>query len=238
MPKPSKSLTYYAVHRGRTPGVVTSWPECHTRIDRFPGARYKKFNNQEDADYYVGKGVSRVKTSAPNSGATSIMDFMGNPDTGVVHVYTDGSCLNNGRSNAMAGYGVWFGPGDSRNVSSFLRGRQTNNRAELTAILVALEKLVSELHDGTRIVIHTDSEYSMKCFGKYGRTAESRQWKGFDGTEIPNRDLIERGVPLFRKYHNVSLRYIKAHTGDSDQHSQGNAMADQLAVAGAKMSVR
>lgn len=30
---------------------------------------------------------------------------------GYVHVYTDGSCENNGRSNAIAGYGVYFGEG-------------------------------------------------------------------------------------------------------------------------------
>lgn len=32
-------------------------------------------------------------------------------DKGYVHVYTDGSCENNGRSNAVAGYGVYFGEG-------------------------------------------------------------------------------------------------------------------------------
>lgn len=30
-------------------------------------------------------------------------------DEGYVHVYTDGSCENNGRRNAIAGYGVYFG---------------------------------------------------------------------------------------------------------------------------------
>lgn len=32
-------------------------------------------------------------------------------DEGFVHVYTDGSCENNGRPNAVAGYGVYFGEG-------------------------------------------------------------------------------------------------------------------------------
>lgn len=32
-------------------------------------------------------------------------------DKGYVHVYTDGSCENNGRLNAIAGYGVYFGEG-------------------------------------------------------------------------------------------------------------------------------
>jgi ribonuclease HI len=235
---PKKGTTYYAIHRGRTPGVVRTWPECQTRITGFPGARYKKFNNQLDADYYLEHGVSRAKTTAPNSGATSIMDFIGNTDTDVVHVYTDGSCLHNGTKRAVGGYGVWFNQGDPRNISNYLRGKPTNNRAELTAILEALGKVTSELQAGTRIVIHTDSEYSMKCFGEYGRKMESRQWKGLDGNEIPNRDLITRGLPLFRKYNNISLRYIKAHTAETDRHSFGNRMADQLAVAGAKMALQ
>lgn len=35
-------------------------------------------------------------------------DFL-EDDKGYVHVYTDGSCENNGRNNAIAGYGVYFG---------------------------------------------------------------------------------------------------------------------------------
>lgn len=30
-------------------------------------------------------------------------------DEGYVHVYTDGSCESNGKLNARAGIGVWFG---------------------------------------------------------------------------------------------------------------------------------
>ena len=52
-------------------------------------------------------------------------------------VYTDGSCSNNGKSNAKAGIGVYFGDNDSRNVSERINGKQTNNRAELLAILKA-----------------------------------------------------------------------------------------------------
>ena len=32
---------------------------------------------------------------------------------GYVHVYTDGACKNNGRREAKAGIGVWFGPNHS-----------------------------------------------------------------------------------------------------------------------------
>lgn len=30
-------------------------------------------------------------------------------EEGYVQVYTDGACENNGKPNARAGYGVWFG---------------------------------------------------------------------------------------------------------------------------------
>ena len=52
-------------------------------------------------------------------------------------VYTDGACSNNGKSNALAGIGIYFGPNDGRNVSRLVTGKQTNNVAELTAIIEA-----------------------------------------------------------------------------------------------------
>jgi len=35
-------------------------------------------------------------------------------DMNVPVVYTDGACSNNGRRNAQAGIGVWWGPNDPR----------------------------------------------------------------------------------------------------------------------------
>lgn len=37
-------------------------------------------------------------------------DFLVDND-GYVHVYTDGSCENNGKKKALAGLGVYFGEG-------------------------------------------------------------------------------------------------------------------------------
>ena len=55
-------------------------------------------------------------------------------DRNLINVYTDGSCLNNGESNAIAGIGVYFGKNDNRNISEKICGIQTNNVAELNAI--------------------------------------------------------------------------------------------------------
>jgi RNase H len=61
-------------------------------------------------------------------------------------IYTDGSCIKKG-AFSRAGVGVYFGLNDSRNISSRLAGsRQTNTRAEIYAILKALEALYLDMN--------------------------------------------------------------------------------------------
>ncbi|KAI0721265.1 hypothetical protein C8T65DRAFT_566283, partial [Cerioporus squamosus] len=56
-----------------------------------------------------------------------------------VEVHTDGSCVQNGSDAALAGSGVWFGPGDLRNVAALVPGlAQTNQAAELYAVSLAV----------------------------------------------------------------------------------------------------
>ena len=38
-------------------------------------------------------------------------------DDSNIYVYTDGGCNNNGKKNARAGMGIYFGENDPRNVS-------------------------------------------------------------------------------------------------------------------------
>ena len=59
-------------------------------------------------------------------------------------VYIDGSCINNGKINAKAGYGVFFDYNDSRNEYGNIEGKQSNNTGELTALIRALEILKTE----------------------------------------------------------------------------------------------
>ena len=40
---------------------------------------------------------------------------------GAYKVHTDGACSNNGRPNAKAGLGIYFGPDDPRNSSESYR---------------------------------------------------------------------------------------------------------------------
>lgn len=144
-------------------------------------------------------------------------------------VYTDGACSKNGARDAIAGIGVYFGPNDSRNVSRRLEGKQTNNRAELTAIIETYRILKDEIEGGQHITICTDSEYSMKCVTTFGEKMSACDYKK-KGKPIPNADLVEKVYELYKDKSNVRFMYIRAHTNDDDIHSKGNSEADRLAV--------
>ena len=43
----------YAVKRGRTTGLFTSWDECRAQVDGFPGAVYKGFSSPQEAQAWL-----------------------------------------------------------------------------------------------------------------------------------------------------------------------------------------
>ncbi|XP_063972789.1 ribonuclease H1-like [Diachasmimorpha longicaudata] len=53
-------MPYYAVAKGRNPGIYMTWDECKAQVDRFPGAAFKKFNAKAEAQSFVTAGASRT----------------------------------------------------------------------------------------------------------------------------------------------------------------------------------
>jgi ribonuclease HI len=151
------------------------------------------------------------------------------PSTPKKYVYTDGACIHNGKKYAKAGIGIFFGVGDKRNVSERISGKQTNNAAELEAILRVFQILEKEIKKGEEYIIMTDSEYAIKCMGSYGYKLALKHWK--TDKPIPNFEKVKEGFTLFQTFPNVTLEHVRAHTGKKDVHSLGNEWADKLATA-------
>ena len=49
-------MGYYAVHKGRAPGVYKTWDACKTQIHGYSGAIFKRFDNPWSAEKFVGTG--------------------------------------------------------------------------------------------------------------------------------------------------------------------------------------
>jgi ribonuclease HI len=196
---------YYAVAVGVKKGVYTTWDECKENIENFPNARYKKFLSEEEANEFVEENSNNL------------------------FVYTDGSCINNGKDNARAGIGIYFKKDDARNLSKELTSdttKLTNNIAELTSAIEAIQLIKKE--DIEKKTIVTDSEYIIKCATTYGKKLEGNKWKTSKDEEPPNVNLVKKIYELTNKY-DIKYKHIKAHTENKDIHSIGNYYADKLA---------
>ena len=156
-----------------------------------------------------------------------------------IHIFTDGSCWNNGRSNARAGYAVVFPEHRDWDEGRALETteRQTNNRGELWAILRGLEILVEhkeqllELQD---IHIYTDSQLCMNIFTQWILKWKRNGWRKADGKQIENLDLIQRIYEIVHGFHHVNkwtvyFEHVRAHTGGTSYEAYWNDVVDRLA---------
>ena len=142
------------------------------------------------------------------------------------YIYVDGSCAKNGYTGAMAGIGIYFGYQDPRNVSQRIEGKQTNNIAELGAVLHLYTILEEDIRAGKSIGIVTDSIYAIRCCTTYGKKCADAGWK----KDIPNKEMVKRAYELYSGT-NVEFIHVMAHTGNTDVHSLGNREADRLATS-------
>ena len=139
-------------------------------------------------------------------------------------VYTDGACINNGYDNASACIGIYFQEDDIRNISKKIIGKQSNNVAELQAIVDVYDIIKNDIID-KKICIVSDSQYALNCITSYGLNQSKNNWK----KDIPNKDLVKNCYELYKDKNNIYFTYIKAHTENDDIHSKGNDGADKLA---------
>ncbi|OAA67838.1 ribonuclease [Niveomyces insectorum RCEF 264] len=181
--------------------------------------------DEEDAGQLLQSTTKRARLNNVAGAGTSTSA------TAMLNIYTDGSSLGNGQSGASAGIGVFFGHGDKRNISERLKGEvQTNQRAELTAILRALQVVpVSQ-----PVRIFSDSTYAISCVNDWYKSWSNNGWRTRGGDSVMNQDLI-KAVRSFIDMRDKAgamtmFRWVKGHSSDS-----GNVAADMLANQGARL---
>lgn len=133
-----------------------------------------------------------------------------------VHIYTDGAAKGN---PGPGGYGVVMELVGQAYRKEFYEGFRltTNNRMELLAVIVGLEKLKTP---GTSVLVVSDSKYVVDSVVK--RWVFGWEKKGYVGKKNP--DLWKRFLVIYRQ-HKVDFKWIKGH----NNHPQ-NERCDQLAV--------
>jgi ribonuclease HI len=163
-----KRATDHCEHCGRTGGDLNHWLwECPALLSppteqhrelaaarRETGGRPVALwrNGLVPANYITGRRAS------PQMGWPDPI-YLPDPDH-PLRVYTDGSCIQT-PLGPRAGWGVYFGPEHALNLGEPLAGgEQTAQRAEVRALVGALESTEGPLH------VHSDSRYVVDTWAK------------------------------------------------------------------------
>lgn len=153
-------------------------------------------------------------------------------------VFTDGSCASNGSKNAPGGIGIHFPNGELSDISKvFHLDYCTNQRTELYAILTSLRYINQQLGlSKYKVVIKTDSQYSIDCITKWVYGWIKNGWKTKNNKPVANKEMIETIHKYYEKF-NIEFIHVDAHTGLDDEDSIANARADELATRATKKAI-
>lgn len=214
------------------------------RIDKFWGA------NKNGGENYHGKILMELRSHfqkgtkpqfdltpitipIPTTTPTSIINHTPtiiSTKKETTYIYTDGACSNNGKSDAKAGIGIYFGELNYPDISKIVDGTQTNNAAELTAIIKACKICIKRFPD-KHITICSDSGIAIGWCTTTGEKYNKANWETSACKKLStyNLSLIKKGFNFFKKHKNIVLLKVKGHSDKNDIHAIGNDKADKLA---------
>lgn len=162
-------------------------------------------NGSIEPDSYCGPGEAVKKTTKPKQKAVG-GPAPEKPEANELLVYADGACSGN---PGPAGVGVVARWDDQQRELSEFIGDATNNIAELTAVLRAVE-LANEL--GRPLRLYTDSQYSIGVL--------TQGWKA-----KANKALVAEVRDALARHTDARLYHVRGHEGTTL-----NEHADELAV--------
>jgi ribonuclease HI len=150
-------------------------------------------------------------------------------------VFCDGACSGNGTKNAFGGWAWAYWPGPAYGEPTTAGAKrlasnetQTNQRAELTALLEAVRWLNS---NQVKATIYSDSTYAINCASKWGPSWRKKGWKRDSGEPLQNLDIIRPLVELWKPC--WRLQHVRGHQKGSGAEAYGNNWVDRAAVAAA-----
>lgn len=137
-----------------------------------------------------------------------------------INIYTDGSSLGN---PGPGGYGIILEWKNKNYIKEYSKGFvfTTNNRMELLAVIVALEKLKIKK---ANVEVYTDSKYVVDSV----ELKRVFKWKKNNFKKTKNSDLWIRFLKI-KKMHDIKFRWVKGH----NNHPQ-NERCDNLAFTASK----
>ena len=196
---------YYAVRKGKTPGIYQTWDECKNQVDGFSGAEYKSFATQSEAEAYLGVDEK------PSEGAVDIEAAI---QGDALVAYVDGSYNDETKEFSYGIVILHKGKEEyfSEKVEDAELAEMRNVAGEIKGAEAAMRYAVK--HQYRKLLIYHDYEGIAKwCTG---------EWKA-----------KKYGTKAYQEYYNsvsneIDIEFVKVVGHSNDKY---NDMADELAKA-------
>lgn len=213
---------FYAVLRGRTPGIYNTWAECEKQVKGFQNAAFKSFPTVAEALEWINNGGTELKKSEEFDVQTYFnVDHLDTntlpPAMPEAYAFVDGSYNASYNGKAVYGYG---GMVHINGQEVYIQGNGCEEEyvvshqipGEVFGSIAAIEKAI-EL-GAEHIVIFYD-------YAGIGHWATSgKRWKA----EKPiAKEYVRRYDELSKKIR-VNFYHVKAHS-----QIEGNEMVDKMA---------
>jgi ribonuclease HI len=179
-------MKYYAVKKGKVPGIYNTWAECQAQTKGFKSASYKSFTTLKEAEAFI---IPTAKAIDPNG----------------LKMWTDGSAyFKEGR----AGYAFLFEVKSNVLYESYGRldsGPYTSAHSEIIAIIEGL-RYYEHYYSGRPLLVNSDSEYVINTITDWGPSRK-------DWTDREHADLLLPLLKWLKDRPHITLEHVSAHTG-------------------------
>lgn len=203
---------YYAVKKGKNPGIYNSWSDCQKQINGFSGAKFHSFNTIEEAEKYMSEKEYEQK------------HYYDNEDNGLYYplAFVDGSY--NPKTKEY-GYGVVLVTDKDNETNPILYAGNGNDEK-----IISMRNIAGELNAAIK-AINMAIDLGLK---------EINIYYDYSGIEMWGNNQWNSSIPFVKSYkefikekrNDIQINFIKvtAHTGVNF-----NEKADELAKKGAKI---
>jgi ribonuclease HI len=144
-------------------------------------------------------------------------------------IFTDGGAYRNGKPDCKAAYSVLFTEESESimykfNTTRMITKDPSNNKAELSAIKYVYKIIYenADVFENKKIVICSDSEYSINCITKWSSNWIKNDWRNSKGECVKNQDIIkkildyEKTIRESGKNIEIEFKHVFSHTQEPD----------------------
>lgn len=217
---------YYAVKKGKHPGVYKTWSECQQQVSGFSGAIYKSFPTLTDAQEWLQKTPTNKAQRTKEA-----VNIVGKDSRNTIELFTDGGSRNHGnklgqhvKSSDKAAWALLIVKDGQKYTATGGEFGATNNRMELMAFRNALALLIKHHWNQYPINATLDSHYVLDPLTKgwlYGW--QKRGWRTSSGSEVANKKTWEQVLHLLPQFRHLNYQWTKGHADN-----EGNVIVDHL----------